>query len=439
MLAELRSVVSERVSWLEGHCLSYRGQPSWPFIEALHRWLDVEPGDAEVVVRTRARARLASLFEADNTQVPRGLARLLGIEVGQAADEPREVRRAYVGWVEALAERGPVVLALEDLHWAHASTRELAEDLLDLTDRVPLLLVATLRRDTTSEGWRFRTRVLSDFSHRATEIALEPLPPSAADEILAALLPGAVDEETRAGIVARADGNPLYLEELLRALLEGGGLERRHRTWTTTLTASSLLPPALEGLLAARIDRLADGPRHLAQVAAVLGREFPVRVLAHVVGEGAGDDLAELLRAEIVRELRRYPELVCSFRHGLLHEATLASLTPARRRELYAAVAAAVEELHAGALEDSLERLAHYHAQSGNMEQAIAVPRARGHAGRRARCRRACRRAACAFTGVGHLTLTPNRPNGGCRSKRCTTARSPGSPSCRRRLARPGS
>ena len=373
MLAELRSFLPERVGWLEGNCLSYGGLPSWPFIEVLRRWLGVELGDAEVVVRTRARARLAPLLGDDSGNALTGLARLLRIRLGpDVAEGAGEVRRAYVTWVEALAAQAPVVLTIEDMHWAHASTRELADDLLALTDRAPLLLVATLRRDTASEGWRFRTRVLTDFSHRATEIALGPLPPAAASEILATLLPGVVDEATGVGIVARGEGNPLYLEELLRTLLEAGGLERQHRTWTTTLKPSLLLPPALENLLVARIDRLAEGPRRLAQIAAVLGREFPVRVLEHVAGEGSGDDLGQLLRAEIVREVRRYPELVCAFRHGLLQEATLSTLTPGRRRELYSAVASAFEELHAATLDDHLERLAHYHAQSGNVTQAIA-------------------------------------------------------------------
>ena len=373
MLAELRSILPQPVSWLEGNCLSYGGLPSWPFIEVLRRWLGVELGDAEVVVRTRARARLAPLLGDDPAGALPGLARLLRIRLGpDVAEAAGEVRRAYVAWIEALAAQAPVVLTIEDMHWAHASTRELAEDLLELTDRAPLLLVATLRRDTASDGWRFRTRVLTDFSHRATEIALGPLPPSAASEILATLLPGVVDKATGDGIVARAEGNPLYLEELLRALLEAGGLERQHRTWTTTLKPSLLLPPALENLLVARIDRLAEGPRRLAQIAAVLGREFPVRVLEHVAGEGSGDDLGQLLRAEIVRELRRYPELVCEFRHGLLQEATLSTLTPGRRRELYGAVATAFEEVHAASLGDHLERLAHYHAQSGDITQAIA-------------------------------------------------------------------
>ena len=219
MLTELRSIVPEQATWLEGQCLSHGGLPSWPFVEVLRRWLGVELGDAEVIVRTRARARLVPLFEGGATHALQGLGALLRIRLTPDLDahaDASEIRRGYVAWVEALAERGPIVLAVEDLHSARASTRELAEDLLELTDRLPLMVVATLRREPASEGWRFRTRVLTDFSHRSTEIALDPLGPGAAREMLAALLPGVVDEETAHELVARAEGNPLYLEELLR-------------------------------------------------------------------------------------------------------------------------------------------------------------------------------------------------------------------------------
>jgi class 3 adenylate cyclase len=378
LLAEFRSLLSERVTWLEGHCLSYGGLPSWPFIEMLRHWLGVEIGDAEVVVRTRARARLAPLFGDDPAGVLPALARLLRTRLGPEPESASgypgsmtEVRGGYLAWIEALADQRPVVLAIEDLHWADVSARELGEDLLGLTERAPLLIVATLRREPDSEGWRFRTRVLTDFSHRATELTLTPLAPAAASELLGTLLPGAFDEQTRAEIVARAEGNPLYIEELLRALIEGGGLERRRRTWTTTLTPSLLLPPALENLLIARVDRLPESPRRLAQLAAVIGREFPVPALEHVAGDGASDDLADLLRAEIVRELRRYPELVCAFRHGLLQEATLSTLTPAKRQELYGKAATAFEDLYADSVDDHLERLAHYYAHSANLPRAL--------------------------------------------------------------------
>ena len=360
LLAEARARTPESVTWLEGQCASFGGPP--PFVEALRRWLGVDGGDAEIVVRTRLRARLVPLFSADEQRAVPALGSLLGIDLAAPAAAGR---RAYVSWVEALTRQAPLVLAVEDLHWADASTRTLADDLLGLTDEAPLLLVSTLRRDPDSEGWRFRNRVLADFSHRASEVVLEPLSPEETSRLLATLLPGQFRAATREDIVARSDGNPLYLEELLRALIAGGGLEQRQRTWTTTLRPSRLLPPALENLLVARIDRLEDGTRRLAQLAAVIGREFPVAVLSRAAEGDAREGLRGLLRAEVVREVRRYPELVCAFRHGLLQEAALTTLTGERRRELYGRVAAAFEELYPDSLADHHERLAHYHAQAG--------------------------------------------------------------------------
>jgi predicted ATPase len=371
LLAELRARTPEPVTWLEGQCLSYGGPPSWPFVEALRRWLGVDSGDAEIVLRTRARARLPRLLGPDEQRMLPALGRLIGIDLGEGAAAPRddlattETRRSYLGWVEALTRHNPVVLAVEDMHWADASSRELADDLLGLTDEAPLLLVSTLRRDPESEGWRFRSRVLDDFSHRGSELILEPLPADDTSRLLATLLPGPFDGPTRDGIVDRSEGNPLYVEELLRALIAGGSLEQRHSTWTTTLAPSRLLPPALENLLVARIDRLDESTRRLAQLAAVIGREFPVSVLSLAAEGDTREGLRGLLRAEIVREVRRYPELVCTFRHGLLQEAALSTLTPQRRRELYRRVASAFEELYADSLGDYHERLAHYHAQAG--------------------------------------------------------------------------
>jgi predicted ATPase len=180
-----------------------------------------------------------------------------------------------------------------------------------------------------------------------------------------------VDETARREIIRRAEGNALYLEELLRALVEGSGMERS-RTWTLTVRAADLLPPALENLLVARIDRLPERPRRVAQVAAVIGRTFPVRVLERVAdSDDLSGDLAALFRAEIIRELRRYPELECSFRHGLLQEAALSTLTPGRQQELHARVAAAFEELFAASLDDYLELIAHHYARSQNFAKAL--------------------------------------------------------------------
>ena len=215
-------------------------------------------------------------------------------------------------------------------------------------------------------------RVLSEFVHRAVELPLVPLPTESAEKLVDALMPmGLLDPATKGEIVSRGEGNPLYLEELLRALLESGTIDRK-RTWTLPTSSASLLPPSLEGLFIARIDRLPPGARRLAQAAAVVGRSFPVRILERLhPTEDVHADLEVLLRAEIVREIRRYPELECTFRHGLLQDAALSTLPPVRRREMYGQVARAYEDMARDSLEEHLERLALYYYRSGEQEKAL--------------------------------------------------------------------
>jgi predicted ATPase len=130
------------------------------------------------------------------------------------------------------------------------------------------------------------------------------------------------------------------------------------------------------------MDRQPDGPRRLAQIAAAIGRRFPVAVLEAVSGESVHEPLTALLRAEVVREVSRYPEFECAFTHGLLRDAVLSTLTSARKRTLYASIAAAFEDIYAGELDEHLERLAHYHAQAGNLPRALEYAgRTRGGSG----------------------------------------------------------
>jgi predicted ATPase len=242
--------------------------------------------------------------------------------------------------------------------------------LLELTDRAPVALVLTEEPIPGSEGAALRLHALGQYGHRTTEITLGPLSDAASEQLLAGLVGDRIDRSTRLGLIGEAEGNPLYLEELARAFLEGA-LEPRGRTWTVTMGMHELLPPTLENLLVARIDRQPDGPRRLAQIAAAIGRTFPVQVLEQVAGDGAREAFPALLRSGIVREVSRYPELECAFTHGLLREAALSTLTSARKRMLYASIAESFEALYADSVEEHLERLAHYHAQAGNLPRAL--------------------------------------------------------------------
>ena len=371
LLTELASLTADRVTWLEGRCHSYGGLPRWPLVEALLGWLGADIGEPEIAIRTKLRAGLGKLFGGDVDDVLVPLAALLRLRVEPDSVPPAEsTEHAYVRWIEALTADRPAVLAIEDTQWADAPTRELVQLLLELTDRAPLAILLTEEPIAGSEGAALRLHTLGRFGHRTTELALGPLSDDAARQVIAGLVGDRLDEPTRAGLVSEAEGNPLYLEELARALLEDA-LTPRGRTWTVTVSSQELLPPSLENLLVARIDRQPDEVRRLAQIAAAIGRAFPVRVLERVAGDGNREALTALLRAEIVREVGRYPELECAFTHGLLREAALSTLTLAGKRTVYASIASAFEELYVDSIDEHLERVAHYHAQAGNLPKAL--------------------------------------------------------------------
>ena len=239
-----------------------------------------------------------------------------------------------------------------------------------MTDRAAVLLVATMRPDPASEAARLRVRAFGDYAHRTAELRLGPLTEDESGALARSLAPGELDDETVASVVGRSEGNPLFIEELVRLLLEGGALRRR-RTWTLTV-GETVLPARLENLLIARVDALPPDARRLAQIAAVIGRTFEEPLLERVAGPEITDDLLELVRAEIVREVRRYPELVCEFRHGLLHEAALSTLTQARHRELASLVGAALEEQLGDRAADDAERIAQYYVRSTRLDKAVS-------------------------------------------------------------------
>ena len=383
LVGELRALASERATWLEGHCFSYGANIVFgPFIQILLTWIGAEEGEAALAVWTKLRARLGLLPASQLSNVLPSLARLLSLKLDPADEEnlrrlsphdlAAELRRSYRTWIESLARRGPVVVVIEDVHWADPSSRELVDELLELVELTPLLLVATTRIDPDSEGWKVRIRALADYPHRTTELRLTPLDDSAARLLLRGLPTSAKLSDGELDLIlSRAEGNPLYLEELASVFAPGTG-RTSDQTWAPTVTVPRLLTPTLESLLLAKVDALPPNCRRLAQVGAVVGRSFPLRVLEHVAGsDDIQGDLAVLLRADVIREHRRHPEPEYIFRHGLLWRACLSTLPPARRRELHGTVGTAFETLFAGSLDQHLEVIAHHFARSRNLDKAL--------------------------------------------------------------------
>jgi hypothetical protein len=364
LVTELVSRAGHGISCLDGACPAFGGGPYEAFADMLRGWLGLGQDATAIAIRTRLRARLAACG-GDELAAPLGaLLALTGV------DREAAVSPALLAWIRLLALRGPIVVVLEDAQWLDASSRELAEQLLALTDELPVAILVTLRTDAGPEGAALRLAALGGFAHRTHEIAIEPLDTDGARTLVRCLLPGALDEAAEDIVLERAEGNPLFLEELLRALAESRGLERR-RSWTITPIGVEL-PPLLESLLAARIDGLPADARDVVRAAAALGRRFAVRVVARVVGaDRTAGAMPILLRGEIVRESSRAPDLECSFHHGLLQDAALATLDLEERRALYSRVAQAYELEYGDELEQHAEALAFYHAQGEDPAAAL--------------------------------------------------------------------
>jgi predicted ATPase len=246
----------------------------------------------------------------------------------------------------------------------------LIEALLGLLDDLPLMIAATSRAAPEANDQRLRGRARREHPDRIVDLSLGPLSEDEAEQLLSQLAPGELAPEARREVIALAEGNPLYLEQLLRSLLESGGLAAR-RSWALTVSAAQL-PTGLESLLVARIAALPRDARRVAQVAAVLGRTFEPTVLSLVSGVGdIEQNLMRLLRANIIREIRALPNREYAFTHGLLQEAALSTLTRARRRELYRLVADAFEQAFTGSLDEHLERVAFYCARGGDLHRAL--------------------------------------------------------------------
>jgi class 3 adenylate cyclase len=380
LLREARSE-SSSVEWLEGQCLSYGGTDlgNWPFVEMFRGWLGLQEDQPEVAIRAILRAKAASLFGDRASEFLPSLGRVLGIRLGPDFQGGRDganfeqgeaVRSALLAWVERLAVDGPVVIAFEDLHHAGSSTGQLAQDLLAVTDRAPLLLLATLRPELGTEAWALRVKALSEYAHRTIEIRLRPLALEESERLIDGLVPAALlDPGARREIALRAEGNPLYIEEVLNAMVERPAIQTP--TWTLSASVPSL-PEGLEGLLVSRIDRLPPGARRLAQLAAVVGRTFAVPILERLHGfESFDEDMQALFRSDVIREVQRFPIFECAFKHGLLQEAALSTLPKARLKELYGLVAAAVEDEFVSSIEDHVDLLAYYTYRSDDLPKAL--------------------------------------------------------------------
>jgi class 3 adenylate cyclase len=297
--AEHSGAASELSQWASGHCLSYGQDLAYHLlIDLLRSLVGVPEGAEEPETHAALQALTEELFGEEALEVYAYLGHLLMLKLEDAALErvqlldPQALQRQYLAalrkLLQAMSNRRPLVLVLEDLHWADPSSTELFVKLLPLVSSVPMLLCLVTRPDHDAPGWKLVTAVREVMGGGLTEITLDALSERDSRQLVANLLEiEELPEEMRSLILRKAEGNPFFVEEVIRMLIDHGAIVRRQGGWVAGEEIEEVeIPDNLEGLLMARIDRLPEETKRILRVASVIGRQFPVKVLEYVMGQG---------------------------------------------------------------------------------------------------------------------------------------------------------
>ena len=393
LLAELRAIFEhERVShgralWIEGRCVSYgESMPYWPFRDLLRSWLGVLAEEPELRVRIALRRSVDRLFGERTAEVYPYLGALLGIRlepeaaarVSELSPEALQYRTFEVvrSLLSRLADDGPVAVALEDLHWSDATSLQLLERLLGDTETSALLLVLTTRPEREHPSWRVKEAAARELPHRTRELPLEALSGDAGRELLTALVgEGTLSADMERRILEPAEGNTFFLEEIVRSLADAGALVRDGDGWRFDHEVEVEVPPTVEKVILARIDRLPPGSHAALMAASVLGRQFGLPLLSAVLSDGEEGDvrrsLTDLQRLDLVREARRWPEPEYRFKHALIQDAAYRTLVSSERTWLHRRAAAWLEETYAGREDEVAGLLAHHWLAAEDEDKAV--------------------------------------------------------------------
>jgi class 3 adenylate cyclase len=356
---EVRSRYRDRVRFIEARGVSYAETfPYWPIRELLREWLEVGASTPEARVRLELKAELTHLFgPEDADEAYPFFASLLGLTLEpDAAQAIRELNREsiqtrtfelFYEFVRRLSEEQPLCLVFEDLHWADESTLELLEELLGVTEVAAVALFFLYRPEREHGSWRLGERARQRYPHRYREIEVRPLPSDSSRVLVGNAAEGELPESVTDLLAERSGGNPFFLEEAFRDLVERGALRRRNGSWELCVDEDELAVPALvQGALQARLDRLDPETREVLSLAAVIGRTFGMPLLERLVPrDQLMHALTELQRLDLIVEKRRRPNPEYRFRHGLVQEVAYASLVDSKRRKLHKRVGEALEEI----------------------------------------------------------------------------------------------
>ncbi len=357
LVAELQDRLATEAAapgWHVGRSLSY--EKTTPYTSArrvLRSLLGLTGEESDAEAWRRIVASVMQATPGRSAEIAPFLAWLLEVPVDDEYAhrisylQPPQLRaeafRAALELIEAVSSQRQTAIVFEDLHWADDASIELVEAMLEIVDRSMLAIILLFRPRRDEPAWRVHQLAEQQYPHLYVPVTLSPLNDTATRELVASLL--AVDgltDEVRKRILERADGNPFFVEEIIRTMIDAGVVRHDGSRWVATQDAGAFeVPENLRAVLTTRLDRLDEPTRSIAQAASVVGRRFRYDELAAATADVSGLDtgLAELQRRELITEVTRIPKRMYAFRHALLQEATYATVLLKQRTQLHSSVA----------------------------------------------------------------------------------------------------
>ena len=396
---------------LESGAVSHgRATPYLPIIDLLRTYFHVEARDETRRIREKVTGKVLSLDRA----LEPFLSPLLWLLEVPAEDEawgrlePTQRRQLTLDAVKHLLLREsqvqPVILLLEDLHWIDPETQKLLDHLVESLPTARLLLLASYRPEYR-HAWDGKTSY--------QQLRIDPLPEESAADLLESLLGSEPSlDPLKRMLIERAEGNPLFLEEIVRSLVEGRVLVGERGAYRlASATQTVRVPATVQAILAARIDRLSSDDKQLLQMASVIGKDVPLGLLRAITAGLEADlraGLGHLQAAEFLYESKLFPDVEYTFKHALTHDVAYGSLLQEQRRYLHAQIVDAIETLHRDRLGEHIEQLAHHAFQGATPEKAVSYLR---QAGAKAADRSALQEARAWYEdGLALLAPLPESP-----------------------------
>jgi class 3 adenylate cyclase/tetratricopeptide (TPR) repeat protein len=395
---------------LEGGSASYgKATPYLPLIDILKAYFQIEAGDDPRRMHEKVTGKVFTLDEALRPALT-ALFALLEVPVEDAEwlalDPPQRRHRTLQALRHLILRESqvqPLCLVFEDLQWSDSETQSFLNNLVDSLPAARILLLVNYRPEY-QHGWGNKTYY--------AQLRLDPLASASADELLSALLGTDPSlDPLKQLLIGRTEGNPFFLEESVRALYETKALAGGRGAYRLVTALPNIqVPPTVQAVVAARIDRLPGDDKRLIQCASVIGETLPFALLQGVA-EMPDDELrrglSRLQAAEFLYEVRLFPDLEYTFKHGLTYQVVYNSLLHERRSSLHATIVDAMETLYAERITEHIDRLAHHAFRGERWDRAVGYLR---QAGARAAARSANREAVGDFeqalAALGHLPET---------------------------------